>query len=359
MTAEPRSSANGAGPFAATVLRSGARALAAHAAERLLERDGEAEHLFGTKSFRGWQDNLCQRIEELAAATEVGSPAMFRRDVGWSVSAFLARGVPVGPVERSLRALREAIAADLPEHAAAAVLESLDAGIDEAGRPQPAIVRLSPDRPLGELALHYLQTVLEGDRRAAIALLTEQLAAGRSLAELYERVLLPVESEVGTMWHLGEISVPEEHAATEATRCAMAVLAHLAPADSARPGTVILGAVEGDRHDIGVRAVADLVELAGFRAISMGADVPIRDIVRACEDFGASLLVLSATMTVHLPGVQRAITAVRSAPACQSVRFVVGGEAFSADPELAGRVGADAYARSPSDAVKVVTALLG
>lgn len=346
--------ADKAGTFAASLLRSGSRAIAAHAAELLLERDPQAEKLFGSRSFRGWQDNLAQRIEELAAAAEIGSSSMFCRDIGWSVAAFAARSVPTGPVAGSLEALRDAISADLPIEAAALTTTLLDEGIEAAQRPQPAITRLSPDQPLGGLALEYMKLVLEGDRRGAIGVLVGELESGRPLADLYERVLLAVESEIGTMWHLGEVSVPEEHAATETMRSAMAVLCYAAPREPARPGTILISAVEGDRHDIGVRAVADLIEVAGYRSVGLGGDVPVRDIVRACQDFEATVLMLSATMTVHLPAVSRAIRAVRDADLGTPIRFIVGGEAFSADPSLFERVGADGYAASPSHAVAIL-----
>lgn len=340
----------GAGSFAAGVLRSGSRALAAHAAERLLSSDASAGLAFGSGAFRGWQDHLTQRVQDLAAAVELDSPEVFARDIGWSMSAFSARGVPVGTLRASLACLRDAVRLDLPAGAAAAVMPVLDRGIAAAVGEPTAIERLSVDGALGVLAGRYLEAVLSGRRYEAIGLLVGAMEGGEPIASLYEGVLLPVEAEVGTMWHLGELSVPEEHAATEATRSAMAVLSHLSPrAGTHRDGVVLLGAVEGDRHDIGVRAVADLAEIAGWWSVSLGGDVPVRDIVSACESFGASTLILSATMSGHLPALSGSIRAVRGAGL--SPRVIVGGRAFGGDGQLAGRIGADALALSPSGAV--------
>jgi methanogenic corrinoid protein MtbC1 len=339
--------------FAAGVLRSGGRALAAHAAERLLSSDPSAGAPFGAGAFRGWHDHLSQRVNDLAAAVELDSPELFARDVSWSMSAFAARSVGVGALRASLSCLRDAVRLDLSAAAATAAMPALERGIAAASGEPMAMERLSVEGRLGELAGLYLEAVLSGRRREAIAMLVAALERGEPLASLYERVLLPVGAEVGTMWHLGEISVPEEHAATEATRSAMAVLSHAAPRAGARhEGVVLVGAVEGDRHDIGVRAVADLAEQAGWPAVSLGGDVPVRDIVSACESFGAGTLILSAMMSGHLPALAGSIRAVRGAGL--SPRVIVGGRAFGGDASLARRVGAEALASSPSGAVALI-----
>lgn len=338
---------------ASAIIDAGARALASHAAEILLDEHPEAEAMFGRRAFRGWHDHLTQRLAELSASVAVGSPERFRRDVAWSVAAFAARRVPTQAVAHSIDALRVALADALSPEAMAAVTPLLDAGVAAAAEPPAPMQRLSPDQPLGGLALTMLEAVLSGERRRAIGLLTDAADAGTPVAELYEQVLLPVEAEIGTMWHLGEISIPEEHAATEATRSAMAVLCHRAAPAQTQPGTVLVGAVEGDRHDIGPRAVADLVELAGFRVICLGGDVPVRDLLQACSDFEATALILSATMTVHLPALAKAIDAVRVMQHEQerSLRIIVGGQAFASDPALSDRLGANGYAASPRDAI--------
>ncbi len=339
--------------FAATMLRSGARAIASHAAESLLESYPEAGQLFGPKAYRGWHDNLSQRVDELAASVELGSAELFASDVAWSVAAFAAREVPTETVGRSLEALRAAITSDLPPMCVKAVDPVLEAGIRATAGEPMSLDRLVPGSPRADLTLRFLETTLDGNRRDAIRLVLDAYAEGAPVGDLYEQVLLPAERELGTMWHLGEISVPEEHAATEAIRGAMAVLSHTAGRESASQNAskVLVGAIEGDRHDIGVRAVADLVEIAGHTSVYLGADVPVRDLVRACECYTPSAVVLSAMMTVHLPALTQAIRAVREADV---PRVIVGGGAFKADPALAQRVDADGYAHAAADVVRLL-----
>ncbi|MEL6499140.1 MAG: cobalamin-dependent protein [Planctomycetota bacterium] len=343
-----------AGAFAATLLRSGGRAIASHATEALLSDHPAAGELFGKRAYRGWHDYLTQRVDELAAAVELGTDGLFARDITWSVAAFAARQVPTATIAYGLKALRDAIADDLPAKSFAVIEPILDAGIRAAGSEAIEVPRLSSVARHGGVALEFLELVLQGKRQDAIDHVLNAFNAGIPVGELYESVLLPVQSELGTMWHLGEVSVPEEHAATEAIRGSMSVLAHTARARSnpkRRPGAVLVGAVEGDRHDIGVRAVADLIEIAGHTAIYLGADVPTRDLVRACETFDTAAIVLSATLTIHAPVIAEAIRAIRDAG---EYRVIVGGNAFGDDDTLAGRVGADAYAPTPTKAVEML-----
>lgn len=343
-----------AGAFAATLLRTGGRAIASHATESLLSSHPDAGEMFGKRAYRGWHDYLTQRVDELAAAVELGSESLFTRDVTWSVAAFAARQVPTTTISFGLEALSTAIAEDLPPNSLNVVGPILAKGIQVAREEPAGFPRLPTTGPHAGLALGFLELVLSGKRQDAIDHVMNSFHAGTPVAELYEAVLLPVQSELGTMWHLGEISVPEEHAATEAVRGTMAVLAHAARAKAgpaAKHGAVLVGAVEGDRHDIGVRAVADLIEIGGHTAIYLGADVPTRDLVRACETFDTAAVVLSATLTIHAPVVAEAIRAIREAG---EYRVIVGGGAFGDDETLADRVGADAYAATPSKAVEIL-----
>lgn len=354
----------GGAAFAAAMVRASARGIAAAAAESLLSREPAAKTLFGRDAFRTWQENLSHRLAELAASLEAGEPGLFAGDISWSRAAFESRSVPASLLAASLRALRESLAESLPAAAWAVASGTLDRGIEAAETAAPALHRLNPDDHYGKLALRYLGLALEGRRAEAVGVLLAEFQNGASAEDLYERVLLPAEAEAGTMWHLGELSVPEEHAATETTRGAMAVLCHEAgrrrgPLPASAPA-VLVGAVAGDRHDIGVRAVADILELAGFRAVSLGGDVPADDFAQAVADFGAAGVVLAATMSLHLGAARETVSALRAATAGRrpALAVIVGGRAFAGSAALAAMSGADAFAASPRDAVTALRDVL-
>src|SRR4051812_49319995 len=112
----------------------------------------------------------------------------------------------------------------------------------------------------------------------------------------------------------------------------------------------VVPCVAGEAHEVGPRMVADLLELGGWDTIYLGGNVPGRGVVQALAEHRADLLGVSATMTYHLPAVIDLIAAVHAEPACASVRVMVGGRLFDAEPGLWRRVGAEGH---PADADEV------
>ena len=123
--------------------------------------------------------------------------------------------------------------------------------------------------------------------------------------------------------------------------------------------TVLAAAVAGNRHDIGLSAVADFFDMAGWRTIQLGADVPIADLVQAVECFQADLVALSASLSVQLETVKSTIQAIREGQRGDSVKILVGGLAFCHSVNLAVDLGADGYAADPGDAVRIGGDLVG
>lgn len=341
------------------MLRTGARAFAAHAAETLLERHPDLVDQYGRSAFGDWREHLVERVLELAAALDVNDAELFAGQLRWAGAAFEARQVSPEHVVESVRALRDALIEDLADHQGGGVATFIDQALGLYTSPVTPDPMLVPDNEYSVLALQYLEGVLSGDRRRAIDLVLAALDAGMPIEAAYCTVLLPAQAEVGRMWHVGEITIPEEHFITETTRTTMSLLLHRAAPPTPPVATVLVSAVEGDRHDIGVRAVSDLFEIGGFRAICLGSDVPIRDVAQAVIDFEPDVLVLAATMSLHLSAVRSAMVAARHARTGQHLHVVVGGPAFRGSADRATRLGADAFAASPGDAVRAARQLLG
>jgi methanogenic corrinoid protein MtbC1 len=337
------------------MIREAPRAFGAHAAELLLERHPEAGSAFGPGAFRHWQEHLSQRALEVASALEVGETGLFRAQVEWTRDAFEARGVDAEIIRQSLAALADALRTDLPDAGGEAAGAVVDAAIEEmaSGDDAPA----APE-PANLEALRYLEMALGGDRVGARDLVVEKLAGGQSLREVYEKVLLPAQVEIGSMWHLGELSIAEEHLATETTRYVMGVAADRARRVTATSrGKVLVAVTQGDTHDMGARAVTDLLDAAGFSVFSLGADVPVPDVASAVQMFGPDALVLAATIGLHLRRLGETIDAVRAVR--PDLLIVAGGPALMLAPDLAAKLGADVLARSPGEAVDVIEERVG
>jgi len=348
-----------ADPGAARLLEASASAYAAYAANLLLERRPEIEERFEAGGFHSWKAHLTQRVLELAAAVAEGEPALFVSRIGWSRKAFLARDVPEEDLRASLECLGDVLREELPAPARRVPCDFVDRGLEVFSQRVTSLGEgLNPDNPQERLALAYLRAALEGETRQAIHLVIDAVDDGLGIAEAYLDVLLPAQREIGRLWHLAEAGVAEEHAVTATTGRAMSILCHRAAARSSNGKTVISAAVAGNGHDVGVRVVSDFFEMAGWRCVCLGADVPPADVASAVGFFEASLVMLSAVLSTQLKAARATIEAVRGLEG-RDVKVMVGGMAFADAPDLWRRLGADGYAATATEAVAVGERLAG
>jgi methanogenic corrinoid protein MtbC1 len=346
--------------FLARLLTSGARAYAADASNELLESRPEAKQGFGADPFSSWQFWLAARVEELAAAVAVEQPRRFTSQVHWCQAVLAARGVSVEYFRVALRGLRRVLVKELPEQVQPLAARYLDEALDAFDdRPTDVSVQLLADTPHGRLASSYLLALLEGDRRRASRVVLDAINQSESVRDVYLHVLLPAQEELGRMWLTGEVNVAEEHFASHTTKMVMGHLLSRAEIQSPNGKTVLTAAVAGNRHDIGLYAVADFFEMAGWRTIQLGADVPIRDLVEAVEFFEVDLLALSASLNVQIETVKSTIQAVRGGSRGNVVKILVGGLAFADADNLPEGLGADGHAADPEEAVRLGGRLVG
>ncbi|QOI99306.1 MAG: cobalamin B12-binding domain-containing protein [Phycisphaeraceae bacterium] len=348
--------------FIGELLRSQATPIAQDATAHLLALRPSIAPRPGTGPAPEWRDAVESRVRDLAEAVALDAPGLLADQVVWARLAFLARGISPDPLRDTLDAIARALPAYLPPDDLPLAVGFLDHArrcFDEPNTEPPPF--LSVNATLGRLAANYLLAILEGDRARACDLVVDA-AAGKGQpavhpADLYEHVFTPVLREVGRMWHAGEVNVAEEHFASATTGTAMARVAALAP-KAPRDGRVVLAAsVAGNHHDLGVRMVADQFEWAGWRAIYLGPNLPAEDLVLAVMDFKVDLLALSVALPQQVRHAAQTVETLRAASK-DRLKVIIGGNAFSRDPSLASRVGADAHAASPRDAVALADRLV-
>jgi len=124
-----------------------------------------------------------------------------------------------------------------------------------------------------------------------------------------------------------------------------------------RLGTVVIGTVKGDLHDIGKNIVATMLRIAGFEVIDLGVDVPTEKFVEAVEKYRPDILGMSALLTTVIDEIKHVIDALKSKGLRDKVKIVVGGAAVT--ESFAKEVGADGYGKDAVEAVRVCKKLLG
>ncbi len=346
--------------FLAGVLQNSAGAMAGYAASELLENSPSAGEAFTASPFSMWQNWLKGRIEELAAAIAVGDPKSFVSHIQWGRGVLEARGVSPAHFRSGLESLRHVLAIELPEASRELADTYLESALDRFEEDSEEMgSRLSPETPAGRLAASYLLAVLEGNRRQARQLVLDGSPTGLTIPQIYLEVILLAQEEIGRMWAANEITVAEEHFATATSRTILAQLLARARIRPSNGKTVMTAAVAGNRHDVGLQVVCDFFEMDGWRAIHLGADVPIGDLVAAVDGFQVDLLALSAAQSRHLKALRETIAAVREFRPAASPKIIVGGRAFHSGIGTAKEMGADAYAAGPIEAVRLADSLFG
>jgi diguanylate cyclase (GGDEF)-like protein len=181
--------------------------------------------------------------------------------------------------------------------------------------------RREVDKALRRLSCAYEDALRVADAAGAERVARQGLSEGLSVAGLYQRVIAPAMWRIGTLWEQGEISVADEHLATALTHQVMAGIYGPSLGHKLMPGRVLLGAVEGEQHALGLRMAADVIELAGYETIYLGADVPTADLLGVVTARAPDLVALAATMPDSAAALDRAITRIQDADPSASVLF--------------------------------------
>ena len=178
----------------------------------------------------------------------------------------------------------------------------------------------------------------------ATRLILDAVGSGVPVEDIYLHVFQRCQREVGRLWQTRQVGVAQEHFGTAVTRSLMARLSPEAAPDRGNGRRAVAASVGGERHEVGLRVVADFFEMAGYETLYLGAGTPMPSLVEAVANRRPDLLLISATMVAHLSGVGALIAAVRGREECRGVTILVGGHPFDVVPDLWRQSGADGYA---------------
>lgn len=200
--------------------------------------------------------------------------------------------------------------------------------------------------------------VLNGDAKTAVEVTKEAIAENIDPLQLISGTMVPAMDEVGKRYEEEEYFVPELLLSARAMKGALELLRPLLAERGAKPtGTVAIGTVKGDLHDIGKNLVASLLEGGGFEVIDLGADVPPEKFIEAIREKGAQIVCLSALLTVTMPSMKTTIEALKQAGLRDHVKVLVGGAPVT--QQYADDIGADGYGESASNAVHLARKMVG
>ena len=202
------------------------------------------------------------------------------------------------------------------------------------------------------------QAVIAGNRMSAVDLTQKALQEGVNPQDLINKHLIPALNVVGDRFEKKQIFVPEMMIAAKAMQACVDLVKPLIENEGEMtPGTVVIGTVFGDLHDIGKNLAKLLLESSGFKVIDLGVGVPSTKFLEAAKENDADVVGLSSLLTTGDPYVLQTVRALKASDISNNIKIICGGAALT--PRFVMETcGADAYAKDAAEGVKRIRELL-
>ncbi len=213
---------------------------------------------------------------------------------------------------------------------------------------------------MDELFQAMAQSIIDGEVEDARRLAQEALERGIDPLEAINEGFVVGVNYVGDQYAAGEMFLPDLVLAGEAMKAAVEVLEpELARRGTERKmlGTVVIGTIEGDIHDIGKTLVATMLSTAGFKVYDLGVDVPVSTFIDKAREVEADIVGVSALLTTTMVKQRDVVEALEEAGLRPKVKVMVGGAPVTQG--WADEIGADGYSEDAIGAVAVAKRLVG
>lgn len=210
-----------------------------------------------------------------------------------------------------------------------------------------------------DIALNLETALTQGEKEAAIQFTEQAIAQGVSPLALVQEVIVPALTKVGQRFEDLEIFLPELMAAGEAGNACTALIEQAILKSGNRmqsEGTVVIGTVKGDIHDIGKNIVTSLLKAHGFKVNDLGKDVPASRFIDEAEADNADVIAASALMSITRAGCRDVADLLRDRGMKAKYFFIVGGGSITQD--YADEIGANGFSETGSGAVELVKSLM-
>ena len=202
------------------------------------------------------------------------------------------------------------------------------------------------------------KAVYNGDVQKVLELTEAFVKDETDAALILNEGLIGALDAVGKEFASGQLFLPEVMLSAHAIHEAMRLLEpHLAAAGVEPRGSVVIGTVKSDQHDIGKNIVAMMLRGAGFQVKDLGIDVEPERFVDALQENRYQVVAMSALLTTSLPWAEKTVRALEDAGVRTQVKVLVGGAVM--DQAKAQEMGADGYAPDAGQAADVCKKIMG
>ena len=201
------------------------------------------------------------------------------------------------------------------------------------------------------------ENLMKGKANEVKALVQQAVAQKIHPGEILNKGLLSGMGTIGERFKKNEVYVPEVLIAARAMKAGMEILKPLLAAAKVEPvGTVVLGTVKGDLHDIGKNLVGMMLEGGGFRVIDVGINVEPAKFVEEARKNNATVIGASALLTTTMTNMKEVVLAVKASDLAGKVKVMIGGAPVT--QAFCDEIGADGYAPDAASAADLAKKLI-
>lgn len=213
---------------------------------------------------------------------------------------------------------------------------------------------------MNEIIKKLYDAVIEGESEDAVAAAKESIAAGMDPLSVIREGIQSAMDEMGVQFEEGEAFLPElmlaGDAATEAMDLLLAKIREDG-GDAAEAGTVVLGVMAGDHHDIGKNLVKAVLAANSFKVIDLGIDVTVKQFIETAGKENADIIACSTLITTSLPYQKELIEMLGAMGLREKYQVILGGGPVT--PQWTTMIKADGYSNTASECVELCKQLIG
>jgi 5-methyltetrahydrofolate--homocysteine methyltransferase len=186
------------------------------------------------------------------------------------------------------------------------------------------------------------EAVVAGKVKETTEQVQKLLQEGQDPNAMMQEAMIPAMDVVGDLFQKGEVYLPEMLMAAKAMKAGLEILKpRMVQGATASTGTVVIGTVRGDMHDIGKNLLSIALEGAGFKVLDLGIDVAPEAFVESVKEHQPQVLGLSALLTTTMVAMREVIEAIQEAGLRETVKVMIGGAPVT--KEFADEIGADFF----------------
>lgn len=346
--------------FSARTVNERRHEIAVASIARLLDTNPNFGEQYCPNGIEQCVEETATHILYLSQAMVADTPEVFEDYVAWAHSVEVAHDLPESVLPTCLRTVASILADFIPAAHAVEGSTYIHRALNNYRQlPGPGPSYIDESRPHGLLAARFLHALLSLQRDEACALIHQAAKAGAPVTDMYLDVLQPALYEIGRLWQTNKISVATEHYCAAVSALLMDQLQAQMPRAEPNGGRIVLACVAGEQHEIGCRMLSHVLQMAGWDAVLLGANVPSRGIADSIEYAQPHVLCLSLSSALQVSEAAEAMSAARRVSGKRPLKVLIGGPLTNRIPALWQRLGADHHAPDARTAVDVCARYAG